>query len=84
MTRDLINKIYNSSKLTDSLLDEVKKDIELMNEFITKKAPYRELIILIDSAKMQKNMIVRQNYKFLILSNLEKRYKRLIESEMTQ
>ena len=86
LVRNLINKIYNVTTLSDELLDEVKNDIELMNEFISKKAPYRELVVLIDSAKRQTNLTIRQSYKYVILGNLEKRYKRLDgkESEIEQ
>lgn len=81
LIRDLINKVYNSTDLTNELLDEIQEDIEKMNEFISKKAPYRELVVLIEGAKKQESMAIRQNYKYTILSTLEKRYRRLEESD---
>ena len=82
LIRELINKVYNSTDLTNELLDEIQEDIEKMNEFISKKAPYRELVVLIEGAKKQKNMAIRQNYKYTILSNLEKRYRKLEDSDV--
>lgn len=71
--RDLINKIYISTDLTDELLNEIDVDLKLIDSILPKKQYYRELIIFLDKAREIDNILLRNNYKFLFLSNLEKR-----------
>lgn len=69
----LITKIYNSTDLTDELLDEIEKDLKKIDNLLPRKQYYRELMVFLDKAKTQENMISRNNYKFLFLSDLESR-----------
>lgn len=71
--RDLINKIYISTDLTDELLNEIDTDLKLIDSILPKKQYYRELNIFLDKAREIDNILLRNNYKFLFLSNLEKR-----------
>lgn len=77
MIRVLINKIYNTPNLTDDLLVEIKKDIKQISKLVDENKAYRELLVLIDAAKVQKLITARNNFKFAILSGLEKEYKKL-------
>ena len=81
LVRDLINKIYNSADITDDILDEIENDLKIISEYLRETRFSRELQVFVDSAKAQKNQIGKNNFKYLLLSNLEKRYKRLCFEE---
>ena len=70
---DLITKVYNSTDLTDELLDEIDNDLKIIDKLLPRKQYYRELVIMLDKARELENVILRNNYKFLFLSDLEKR-----------
>ena len=70
---ELINKIYNSTDLTDELLCEVDEDLKIIDDLLPRKQYYRELVVMLDKAREIDNLILRNNYKFLFLSDLEKR-----------
>lgn len=69
----LITKIYNSTDLTDELLDDIEKDLKKIDKLLPRKQYYRELMIFLDKARDVDNLISRNNYKFLFLSDLESR-----------
>lgn len=70
---ELITKIYESENLTNELLLEIKKDLKKIDDLIPRKQYYRELVIFLDKAKKENDLNLRNNYKFLFLSGLEKR-----------
>lgn len=70
---ELITKIYNSTDLTNELLDEIEIDLKKIDKLLPRKQYYRELMIFLDKARDVKNIISRNNYKFLFLSDLESR-----------
>lgn len=70
---ELITKIYNSTDLTDDLLDEIEEDLKKIDDLLPRKQYYRELIVFLDKARDVENLISRNNYKFLFLSDLESR-----------
>lgn len=77
--RNLINKIYNAPYITNEILDEMEKDIkQIKPKQKTEENKFeRELKVLIKGAREQKNKIVRNNFRFLFLSNLENEYKKI-------
>lgn len=81
LTRQLINKIYNSPYITDDILIEIEKDIEKITPKNEDNTLKREIKVLCQGAKKQDNKIVRNNFRFAFLSNLEKEYKRLCSTE---
>lgn len=82
LTRQLISKIYNSPYITDEILLEIDKDIEKITQKNDNDSLKREIKVLIKGAKEHNNKIIRNNFRFLFLSNLEKEYKRLCLAEM--
>ena len=82
MVRALINKIYNTPNLTDDLLSEIKRDIKKISKLVDENKAYRELLVLIDAAKVQRLITARNNFKFAILSSLEKEYKKLTSQKV--
>lgn len=81
LIRNLINKIYNSTDITEEILSEIEKDLEIISKYLKETKFSRELSIFIESARKQKTQIGKNSFKFLFLSNLEKRYQRLCREE---
>ncbi len=81
LIRDLINKIYNSSDISNEILDETQKDLDVISKLLEETQFSRELKVFLDSARAQDNQIGKNSFKFLILSNLEKRYQKLCRLE---
>ncbi|MDA3855836.1 MAG: hypothetical protein PF569_06240 [Candidatus Woesearchaeota archaeon] len=81
LIRNLINKIYNSADITNDILDEIEEDLKIISEYLQETRFSRELGVFISSAREQKNQIGKNSFKFLFLSNLEKRYQRLCREE---
>ena len=84
MFRELINKVYNSTDIDNDLLDEIELDLKKISKIVRETQFSRELRTFIASAREQKSQIARNNFKFLILSNLEKRYRRLCDVEVAK
>lgn len=84
MLRELINKVYNSTKIDNALLDEIEVDLVKIAKVVRETQFSRELATFIASARAQKSQVAKNNFKFLILSNLEKRYRRLCDLETSK
>lgn len=81
LIRDLINKIYNEPNLTCEILDEVEVDLKEIFDLVGETSFSRELNLFIKSARGYDDLASRSHFKFLILSNLEKRYQRICRLE---
>jgi hypothetical protein len=73
----LIERLY-SEKISDDLLDEILEDINECKKHIGEDKFFRELGLLINTAKKSKEER-RENLRIAIISDLEKEFQRLKE-----